>query len=959
MSSVLANILKINGQVVTRARLRALADRAARAKDKKFTGKLKRAIAAMDKAGVRSARINFDNSLIDQTFMPDSVKISELEGLYGIEVHGADLGEAKGGNTFFSEVSRRILEKIKEGTLPWRMPWSSTFAQSDASGGFHNYVTGKAYRGANFNMCLMFGGGETSFITEIQAEERGGKIVDRNDWIPICYFVRSRVSKETTVKDPSGNEERVTVEEVLQGMRWYKVYPLRATADVKPVTRDAQKKPKGLEFTPVKAAERIVSSYPGKPPISHGGNRAFYMPGTDSIRMPPKESFQDVPAYYSVLFHELIHSTGHPKRLDRLKPGGKESKNYAAEELVAELGSSFLCAICKIDYFTLDRTASYLEYWASKLSSEIRKDKSFFMRQQFASMRAVRFMMGPLWKTWNNSLDNQKPGKASTPKATPATKKPATTKASKPKTASKPATPKPAPKPAEPEKIKGLPVGFKGAFYGWGFTIQVQLEIDNQVALEIWENGGNVVARIHGRKPVERETAQHNIWQRIPKETRDSFFDQTKREAQKRIKMFVEALYKDAQQENRRRAKLGSAKAAPVKTNKAAWAKYAAIIGKSQPAGRVKKKGSLSGADQEKVVLKVKALSTKQAKKLGLGNGNVVLKAGNTNFGLKHILKRHQDEFQTPESAMSFTQEVLQEFSEIRIGKKDRPVFVRHTKRAIAILELEAESNHLRVITAYTMSPTQINSMPLLWIRPAMLGSQLTPRKSSGFLHTHTEKRGDVAAFGTGKVDGNGISKQQNPGQKSNGLRIVKAEELAGIQIETLKLQGVWGKWLGQPATNFDLLLSGSPGGGKSTLLLQFAHYLANDLKKRVLFVSKEEFGSATLAEKVQRLKIKNVHFTNTITPDALLQGDYDVVFIDSITDLRFSVHDYKRLRELNPEVAFLLIAQQTKGGKFKGNNEWPHETEIVAEVADGEAWCTKNRYSLNKQPILIPGYVQ
>ena len=82
-------------------------------------------------------------------------------------------------------------------------------------------------------------------------------------------------------------------------------------------------------------------------------------------------------------------------------------------------------------------------------------------------------------------------------------------------------------------------------------------------------------------------------------------------------------------------------------------------------------------------------------------------------------------------------------------------------------------------------------------------------------------------------------------------------------------------------------------------------------------------------------------------------------MFVDSITDLRFSVHDYKRLRELNPDVAFLLIAQQTKGGKFKGNNEWPHETEIVAEVADGEAWCTKNRYSQNKQPILIPGYVQ
>jgi antirestriction protein ArdC len=928
-----------------------LADRAARAKDKKFTGKLKRAIAAMDKAGVRSARINFDNALIDQTFMPDSVKISELEGLYGIEVHGADLGEAKGGNTFFSEVSRRILEKIKEGTLPWRMPWSSTFAQSDASGGFHNYVTGKAYRGANFNMCLMFGGGETSFITEIQAEERGGRIVDRSDWIPICYFVRSRVSKEKTVKDPSGNEERVTVEEVLQGMRWYKVYPLRATADVKPVTRDTQKKPKGLEFTPVKAAERIVSSYPGKPPISHGGNRAFYMPGTDSIRMPPKESFQDVPAYYSVLFHELIHSTGHPKRLDRLKPGGKESKNYAAEELVAELGSSFLCAICKIDYFTLDRTASYLEYWASKLSSEIRKDKSFFMRQQFASMRAVRYMMGPLWKTWNNSLDNQKPAKASTPKATPATKKPATTKASKAKTTSKPATPKPAPKPTEPQKFKGLPVGFRGTFYGWSFTIQVQLEIDNQVALEIWENGGNVVARIHGRKPVERETAIQAIWQRIPKETRDAFFDQTKREAQKRIKMFVEALYKDAQQENRRRAKLGSAKAAPVKTNKAAWAKYAAIIGKSQRARPVKKKGSLSGADQSLDGLSEEAkdallhFKNKLAgKKVRNDHKGTVITL--TMKGAKHSISNNEWSAAQLYALKNFD-------TVVRTAVFER--YQKHKKAdqniiGVQIYRSSINLNHTWHDIRIVVKVQKKGNVEYFYYDH----HEITKKRSLGSVCNRPQH-----SLRENLPDSRLVSKEQIPGQKSNGLRIVKAEELAGIQIETLKLQGVWGKWLGQPATNFDLLLSGSPGGGKSTLLLQFAHYLANDLKKRVLFVSREEFGSATLAEKVQRLKIKNVHFTNTITPDALVQGDYDVVFVDSITDLRFSVHDYKRLRELNPDVAFLLIAQQTKGGKFKGNNEWPHETEIVAEVADGEAWCTKNRYSQNKQPILIPGYVQ
>lgn len=858
MSSVLANILKINGQVVTRARLRALADRAARAKDKKFTGKLKRAIAAMDKAGVRSARINFDNALIDQTFMPDSVKISELEGLYGIEVHGADLGEAKGGNTFFSEVSRRILAKIKEGTLPWRQPWSEKLIFEDFDNlELTNYVSGKPYRGANFFNCLLFGDGATEFITEKQAEERGGRIVNHKAYIPICYFVRSKVVTPVKVKDQSGNEQIVNIEDVLMGLKWYRVYPLSATADVKPIIRKNEKpevkpkeKPKGLEFSPIKAAEQIINAYPKPPTIKHEGKDAVYSAARDLVKMPPKTAFNGVPEYYCTLFHELIHSTGHPNRLDRLVPANFGTKPYAAEELVAELGASFLCAICRIDYFTLDNSAAYLKNWSTKLENEIQKDKSFFVRQQFASLRAVRYMMGPLWKTWNKSLKIEKPAK----------EKSATTKASKPKTASKPATPKPAPKPTEPAKIKGLPVGFKGAFYGWGFTIQVQLEIDNQVVLEIWENGGNVTARIHGRNPIERETAQHNIWQRVVKHNDgERISEGLKKDMQKRIKLFVEALYKDAQQENRRRAKLGSAKAAPVKTNKAVLAKYAAIIGKSQPARRVKKKGSLNGADQDL-------------------------------DGLSEDAK-----------------DALLHFKNTLAGKKVR-------------------NDHHEIIKKRSLG--SVCNRPQHSLRENLPDSRL-------------------------------VSNEQNPSQKSNGLRIVKAEELAGIQIETLKLQGVWGKWLGQPATNFDLLLSGSPGGGKSTLLLQFAHYLANDLKKRVLFVSREEFGSATLAEKVQRLKIKNVHFTNTITSDARLQGDYDVVFIDSITDMRWSVDLYKRLREFNPEVAFLLVAQQTKGGKFKGNNEWPHETEIVAEVADGEAWCTKNRYSLNKQPILIPGYVQ
>jgi len=793
MSSVFTQILKINGTIVTRARLRDLADQLARTTDKALTLKVRKAIKAMDQNGVRSARIEFDESLINKTFMPDTMTISELEGLYGIEVVPADLGEAKSGNTFFAEVSRRILDKIKTGTLPWRKPWSSTFdTPPGGSFDFINYVTGKPYRGANWQMCMMFGGGGTSFITEKQAKERGGKIVNPKAWIPICYFVRSKVTRTAKVKDSDGNEKTYTFEEVLAGMKWYKVFPMNATEGVKPVNRKDKgtktivEKPKGLTFKPVQAAERIVKSYPAPPPITHGGSRAVYQPATDSIQMPPKEAFRSVPEYYSTLFHELLHSTGHPKRLDRLKPAQFGTKTYAAEELVAELGASFLCSICRIDYFTLDNSAAYLKSWASKLEKEIIKDKQFFMKQQFASMKAVRYMMGPLWKTWNKT-GVLLPGK---PEAT---------------------------RPDPVSQVKK-----KGALIGYNFDLS-GLSDEAKGALKYFKKhlAGKKIRNDHKGTVIilSMKGAKHSISNNEWSEAQ--LF--TLRNFDKVIKTAVFEKYQAHKKPDPN------------------------IIG---------------------VHIYRSSINLNQAW-----------------YDIRIVVK-------------------VQKKGNVEYYYYDHHTFVK--KRGLG----------------------SVCNRPQLSLRENLPN----PRP---------------------------YSKVQNPGQKSNRMRIVKAEDLAGIQIETMKLQGVWKDWLGEPALNFDLLLSGAPGGGKSTLLLQFAHYLANDLKKRVLFVSREEFGSATLAEKVQRLNIKNVHFTNTITPDARIQGDYDVVFVDSITDLRMTVDDYKKLREINPDVAFLLIAQQTKGGVFKGSNEWPHETEIVAEVADGKAWCTKNRYSMNKEPIEIPGYVQ
>ncbi|MFC2946815.1 zincin-like metallopeptidase domain-containing protein [Virgibacillus sediminis] len=84
------------------------------------------------------------------------------------------------------------------------------------------------------------------------------------------------------------------------------------------------------------------------------------------MNVPPKEDFINIHEYYSTLFHEMVHSTGHKDRLHRkevMQANTHKSRDYSKEELVAELGASMLCGICGIDNETIDNSASYIDSW--------------------------------------------------------------------------------------------------------------------------------------------------------------------------------------------------------------------------------------------------------------------------------------------------------------------------------------------------------------------------------------------------------------------------------------------------------------------------------------------------------------------------------------------------------------------------------------------------------------------
>ncbi|MCG3774348.1 MAG: DNA primase TraC [Nitrospira sp.] len=121
-------------------------------------------------------------------------------------------------------------------------------------------------------------------------------------------------------------------------------------------------------WSPIDEAERLITK--SRAVVVHGGSYAFYQPNADRIHLPEKNQFPEGDSYYATALHELVHWTGHPARLNRELSRRFGEASYAIEELVAEMGSAFLCAHCGIN--GKEQHASYLQSWLSVLKSDKR-----------------------------------------------------------------------------------------------------------------------------------------------------------------------------------------------------------------------------------------------------------------------------------------------------------------------------------------------------------------------------------------------------------------------------------------------------------------------------------------------------------------------------------------------------------------------------------------------------------
>jgi antirestriction protein ArdC len=132
---------------------------------------------------------------------------------------------------------------------------------------------------------------------------------------------------------------------------------------------------------------------PQPPLVKHGMTQAYYSPSNDTVGMPEPKRFETEDGYHASLFHELVHSTGHEKRLKRasiMERNGFGSDPYCKEELIAELGSAYLCGQAGIMERTIDNSAAYLKGWLEQLKN----DRTLIVYAAAQAQKAADFILG-------------------------------------------------------------------------------------------------------------------------------------------------------------------------------------------------------------------------------------------------------------------------------------------------------------------------------------------------------------------------------------------------------------------------------------------------------------------------------------------------------------------------------------------------------------------------------------
>jgi antirestriction protein ArdC len=256
-------------------------------------------------------------------------------------------------------ITDRIIKLLEQGTPPWHKPWSSRGILPK------NAISQQDYHGINVVMLACAGYKSPYWLTFKQARDAKGTVKRGEHGLPVVFA--KRMSKDVETDD--GLEEKTyTV------LRYSTVFNIEQT-------EGCQLKLPELtvltEHEKIERCEAVYANMPKRPELrSDSPSRrfqAYYSQTLDYVNLPARHCFDKPEEFYSTLYHELTHSTGHASRLNRetftqaVKFG---DTNYSKEELVAEMGAAFLAGLTGIDLVTIPNSAAYLNSWIKRLKGE-------------------------------------------------------------------------------------------------------------------------------------------------------------------------------------------------------------------------------------------------------------------------------------------------------------------------------------------------------------------------------------------------------------------------------------------------------------------------------------------------------------------------------------------------------------------------------------------------------------
>jgi len=277
-----------------------------------------------------------------------------------------------------------FIDKLEQGTIPWKQSWSMY-------GPAVNLLTRKPYRGIN-QLILRNLHSRPFYLTYNQVLKMGGQVKRGSQSIPITFwqvlFRLKENGRRISAEEASSLPDDKTIRSAV--LRYYRVFNIDDTEGIE-VQLPEDQVLTGTEL--IVSCERILAEMPDPPRIGHHGGEAYYYPAKDYLNMPKLRFFRRAELYYSVLFHELIHSTGHSSRLNR--PELQEmsafgSHTYSQEELTAEIGASFLnCHAGILNTLTFEDSASYIQGWLQRL----RNDNKFIFKASAKAQKAVDYIL--------------------------------------------------------------------------------------------------------------------------------------------------------------------------------------------------------------------------------------------------------------------------------------------------------------------------------------------------------------------------------------------------------------------------------------------------------------------------------------------------------------------------------------------------------------------------------------